>query len=54
MKYLSKGKSYAKKAPDIKKLLACNEYKNCDVKKTATVEIREIIIPLGNNVEKGV
>lgn len=28
MKYLSKGRSYAKKCPDLKKLLSSKEYKD--------------------------
>ena len=54
MKYLSKGRAYAKKAPDIKKLLTCREYKESEVKKKMTIEVREWNIPVGNNQERGV
>lgn len=54
LKYLTKGRTYAKKAPDIKKLLACKEYRDCDTKKIVNIEIREWAIPLGNNEDKGV
>ncbi len=54
MKYLSKGRAYAKKAPDIKKLLTCKEYKESEVKKKMNIEVREWNIPVGNNQERGV
>lgn len=53
MKYLTKGRTYAKKGPDLKKLLTCKEYRECEIKKTVTVEIRELVIPLGKNEERG-
>jgi len=53
LKYLSKGRAYAKKAPDVKKILACKEYRECDVKKAVNIEIREWSIPLGNNEDNG-
>ncbi len=52
-KYLSKNRTYAKKTPDLKKLLLCKEYKECDTKKEATIEVREWTIPMGNNEERG-
>jgi hypothetical protein len=54
LKYLSKGRAYAKKAPDIKKLLTCKEYKESEVKKKMNIEVREWNIPVGNNQERGV
>jgi hypothetical protein len=30
MKYLTKGRTYGKKCPDLKKLLTCREYKEFD------------------------
>ena len=53
MKFIAKGRSYGKRAPDLKKLLACKEYRESELQKTMTVEIREWSIPLGNNEEKG-
>jgi len=53
LKYLSKGRNYGKKPPDVKKLLTCKEYQVCDVKKLMNIEIREWTISLGNNEEKG-
>lgn len=50
---MSKGRAYAKKAPDVKKLLTCKEYREFDVKKNLTIEIREWSIALGNNEDKG-
>lgn len=53
MKYLQKGRSYAKKGPNITKLLNCREYRDFDIKKSVTVEIREWIIPVGKSEDKG-
>lgn len=53
IKYLTKGRTYVKKAPEIAKLLQCKEYRECDVRKTVNIEIREWGIPLGNSEEKG-
>lgn len=53
IKYLTKGRTYVKKAPDITKLLQCKEYRESDVRKTVNIEIREWGIPLGNSEEKG-
>lgn len=52
MKYLSKGSTYGKKPPDVKKLLGCPEYMNYETMKSLNVEIREWFIPVGNNKEK--
>jgi hypothetical protein len=40
--------------PDIYELINCPEYRNYDIRKTLTVEIKEWIIPLGNSEEKGI
>ncbi|CDW90925.1 pas pac domain protein [Stylonychia lemnae] len=53
IKYLTKGRNYGKKPPDVKKLLNCKEYREFDVKKVMNIEIREWTISLGNNEEKG-
>lgn len=53
MKYLSKGRAYAKKAPELSKLIACREYKECEIKKPLNVEVREWAIPMENNEERG-
>ena len=43
-----------KKPPDLKELLNCQEYRNFDIKKSLSVEIREWMIPLGNSEENGI
>jgi len=38
----------------LRQLLQCREYKEYDQKNTLQVEVREMIIPLGNSEEKGI
>jgi hypothetical protein len=39
--------------PDLKELLNCKEYKEHEISKSLTVEIREWAIPLGNSMDNG-
>jgi hypothetical protein len=48
------GKGVTKKTPDLKEIFNCPEYRNFDIKKNLSVEIKEWIIPLGNSEERGI
>jgi hypothetical protein len=44
LKYLSKGRTYGKKCPDIKKLLTCKEYKDFEKLKIVQCELNLEIV----------
>lgn len=52
IKYLTKGRTYAKKCPDVKKLLSCKEYKEYEKLKIVQCEMNLEIVKL-NNSEHG-
>ena len=50
----NKGSSQKREFNHLRQLLQCREYKEYDQRKTLQVEVRELIIPLGNSEEKGI
>lgn len=57
IKYVQKGNknsSQKREFNHLRQLLQCREYKEYDQRKTLLVEVREMIIPLGNSEEKGI
>mmetsp|Transcript_30681 Transcript_30681/g.22753 ORF Transcript_30681/g.22753 Transcript_30681/m.22753 type:complete len:146 (+) Transcript_30681:526-963(+) len=52
-KYLSKRRVRNEVGPNVKKLLQCKEYLQCEARRTVNVEIREWFIPIGNKEEDG-